>query len=35
MNKTITCFIPYKGETQQNKTIEDLLACPCVRMFIF
>lgn len=31
MNKTITCFIPYKGETQQNKTIEDLLACPCVK----
>lgn len=30
MNKSITCFIPYGGETQQNKIVEDLLSNPCV-----
>ena len=31
MNKTITCFLPYKDDYQTNKTLEVLLNSPCIR----
>ena len=31
MNKTITCFLPYKDDFQTNKTLEVLLNSPCIR----
>lgn len=31
MNKTITCFLPYKDDYQTNKMLTDLLSNPCIR----
>ena len=31
MNKTITCFLPYKDDYQTNKVVKSLLNSPCIR----
>ena len=31
MNKTITCFLPYKDDYQINKVLESLINSPCIR----
>ena len=31
MNKTITCFLPYKDDYQTNKVLESLINSPCIR----